>query len=217
MRKKQEQKARIVQLARELFTQYGYQETTMRQISKTAHMAEGLIYYYFPHGKQEILNDVIVTGINNRIQLVNTNKSTPLNLKETYRDIENIFTTLWDAFQDRDNYQSFLITVHERVLLTDAQSKWLEQMTCSVEKQIAVILRSSTDFLESNTDVDLLADIIVSIFQKSIFNNILLKGQREVSNQGKRKVLIELHVVLNSFRKMKPSYNLNGETINEEI
>ncbi|AYG37339.1 TetR/AcrR family transcriptional regulator [Lactiplantibacillus pentosus] len=217
MRKTQERKARIVQLARELFTKYGYQKTTMRQISKTAHMAEGLIYYYFPHGKQEILNNVIVTGMNNRIQLVNTNKSAPLNLKETYRDIEKMFTTLWNAFQDRDNYQSFLITVHERVLLTDAQSKWLEQMTGSIERQITMILKSSTDFLESNTDIYLLADVIVSIFQKSIFNNILLRGQREVPSQEKRKALIELHVVLNSFRKMKSSYNLNGETINEKI
>ena len=49
-----ETKERLLRSASSLFSQKGYRATSIREINRSADMADGLLYHYFPGGKKEI-------------------------------------------------------------------------------------------------------------------------------------------------------------------
>ena len=53
-----DRRARIVEAARKLLAEEGYDRVTMKQVAKEAGVAQGLIHYYFS-GKDEILLEVL--------------------------------------------------------------------------------------------------------------------------------------------------------------
>lgn len=57
-RKKEETKKKIINVAMDLFKQYGFNATTMEQIAKVADIAKGTLYNYFPV-KEAIIDEYI--------------------------------------------------------------------------------------------------------------------------------------------------------------
>ena len=55
----QESRRKLMDAALTLFAQKGYAGTNMRAISRSAGMADGLLYHYFPGGKQELLREIV--------------------------------------------------------------------------------------------------------------------------------------------------------------
>lgn len=55
-----ERRGQILQGAKELFAEHGFHGTSMRMINKHVGITDGLLYHYFPGGKQEILETVFV-------------------------------------------------------------------------------------------------------------------------------------------------------------
>jgi len=55
---KSEVRAQIVDVARKIFTRYGFRKTTMEQIAAASRKGKSSIYYYFP-GKEEIFKAVV--------------------------------------------------------------------------------------------------------------------------------------------------------------
>lgn len=53
-----ERRAQILQGAKELFAKHGYHGTSIRTINKHIDITDGLLYHYFPGGKQEILETI---------------------------------------------------------------------------------------------------------------------------------------------------------------
>ncbi|MFC4808092.1 TetR/AcrR family transcriptional regulator [Paenibacillus sp. GCM10023250] len=53
-----ERKGQILRGAKELFAEHGFHGTSMRMINKHVGITDGLLYHYFPGGKQEILETV---------------------------------------------------------------------------------------------------------------------------------------------------------------
>ena len=51
-------RAQIVDVARKIFTRYGFRKTTMDEIAAATRMGKSSIYYYFP-GKEEIFKAVV--------------------------------------------------------------------------------------------------------------------------------------------------------------
>jgi AcrR family transcriptional regulator len=51
-------RAQIVDVARKIFTRYGFRKTTMEEIAAATRMGKSSIYYYFP-GKEEIFKAVV--------------------------------------------------------------------------------------------------------------------------------------------------------------
>ena len=56
----QARRAQILEAAVRLFAQYGYDGTSTRQIAKTVHITEGLIFHYFPT-KADLLAAILET------------------------------------------------------------------------------------------------------------------------------------------------------------
>lgn len=54
----EERKKQILQGAKELFALHGFHGTSVRTINKHVGITDGLLYHYFPGGKQEILETI---------------------------------------------------------------------------------------------------------------------------------------------------------------
>lgn len=57
-----ERKQQLLNAAKELFAKNGYHNTSVRSITQSIGMADGLIYHYFPKGKLEILCTIFKEG-----------------------------------------------------------------------------------------------------------------------------------------------------------
>ncbi len=57
-----ERRQRVLRISRELFAQQGYQETTLDQIAKQAHIGKGIIYRYFGN-KEDLLVAVFADSV----------------------------------------------------------------------------------------------------------------------------------------------------------
>ena len=53
-------KRNLLDAAQKLFAENGYKATPVRSINKKIGMADGLLYHYFPGGKKEILQVIVV-------------------------------------------------------------------------------------------------------------------------------------------------------------
>lgn len=57
-----ERRQQLIDAAKKLFAKNGYHNTSVRSITQSIGMADGLIYHYFPKGKLEILHTIIEEG-----------------------------------------------------------------------------------------------------------------------------------------------------------
>ncbi|TXK82663.1 TetR/AcrR family transcriptional regulator [Paenibacillus sp. N3.4] len=65
-----ERRMQILQGAKELFAQHGYHGTSIRAINKHIGITDGLLYHYFPGGKQELLETIFQEAQQVRLQLM---------------------------------------------------------------------------------------------------------------------------------------------------
>lgn len=65
----------ILEEAKKLFAQRGYHSTSTRAISTAVGVADGLLYHYFPQGKQQILETIIQNEIDARLKILQTDFS----------------------------------------------------------------------------------------------------------------------------------------------
>lgn len=54
-----ETRQKLLDTARRLFAQNGYAATSVRQLHRTAGLTDGILYHYFPGGKQELFHAII--------------------------------------------------------------------------------------------------------------------------------------------------------------
>lgn len=66
-----ETRQKLLQTAKTLFAKEGYHNTSVRSINKSLHMADGILYHYFPGGKREILSVLIQEGFEKHIEKLN--------------------------------------------------------------------------------------------------------------------------------------------------
>ncbi len=61
LRKEQAENTRqkLLEAARTLFSENGYNGTSVRSISRQAELADGLLYHYFPGGKKELFQTIV--------------------------------------------------------------------------------------------------------------------------------------------------------------
>jgi len=92
-----EKKSRIVQCARELINEQGYDAITTNTIAQQAGVSIGTLYAYFSN-KKDILMEVVAAfgdDIYNHFQSgINVSAADTLSLEET---IDNVLQALWDA------------------------------------------------------------------------------------------------------------------------
>lgn len=65
-------KNKLLESAQKMFAEKGYKGTSVRMINRSVNLADGLLYHYFPGGKKEIFQVIVVK-----------------NMKEILADLEN--------------------------------------------------------------------------------------------------------------------------------
>jgi AcrR family transcriptional regulator len=78
---REEKKALIMQVALELFANEGYHSTSISKIANKAGISKGLMYNYF-EGKEDLLRQIAIEGINEVFESFDPNKEGFLTKKE---------------------------------------------------------------------------------------------------------------------------------------
>ena len=105
-----DKKKRIIEIAEQLFAQYGFLKTTMEDIAKKVHMGKSSVYYYFK-SKDDIFAEVIRKDTRIFQQKLNdavNDANTPEDKIRAYviarmthlKDLSKFYSTLTDEYLD---------------------------------------------------------------------------------------------------------------------
>lgn len=183
MEKGAHQRAHLIDVARDLFAAQGYEATTTRALNQAAGTSDGLLYYYFPHGKQDILDTIVEEGLTRRANEF-TVDFTQVNSKQALADqLVTLIDGVWQSLAREDNYQSFIITVRNRMRLSPVGSDWLDGYTNSLERRILTGLATVGPKLGyTEAQIPVLTSIIAALVISPLFTELLLRNQRTLAN-----------------------------------
>ncbi len=100
---RENRKGQIMQTALELFSREGYTHSTISMIAREAGISKGLIYNYFD-SKEQLLNEILETGMNEIWELFDLNKDGDLTTEELEYFIRTTFRMMREK---RDYYMIF--------------------------------------------------------------------------------------------------------------
>lgn len=197
MTKSDDQRAKILDVARDLFAEKGFEATTTRELNKTLGIADGLLYYYFPHGKQEILDTIVNQGLENRMSAISFDFSDVTTPEQLVDRIMGVFENGWELFTREDNYQAFMITVRERMLLSDEESSWMNTVLVAIQQEIHDGLLPLADMIDCTADkIPVLTNLVMDILQRHLYEALLIANRRELTPTIKEEMRKELEFIL---------------------
>ncbi|WP_461239914.1 TetR/AcrR family transcriptional regulator [Paucilactobacillus sp. N302-9] len=192
-----EKKEKILTVARELFATKGFEATTTREINNQVGIADGLLYYYFPDGKREILETIIQQGIQRRGKMVKFSFDQITTIQDLEAQLVEQFNVVSEAFSRIENYQSFIITIRERELLSDQSASWLLDVIKGATTDIITAIQQLKNELRiSESQIKELANVIVSIYQKAIYDQLLIKDKQSFSQPVRKQVTAQIHLLM---------------------
>lgn len=192
-----DQRDKILTISREMFAENGFEATTTRMIKQQADIAEGLLYYYFPKGKREIFDTIIAQGVFSRLDQLQIDMSACESVTSLGDVLMSSFKHIWQFFQDEGNYQAFVITVRERMLLSDDQVQMVMRALTRLEDIFTEQFESIKVQLGiTSSQLAALVQVIVAIFQKLIYDELLIKENRQLTEAIVTRLRGQLDVVL---------------------
>lgn len=138
-----ERKQQLLNSAKELFASQGYHATTTRAITKHIGMADGLIYHYFPEGKQQILDSILREFLEERYQRIESDMAV---LKEatTIRELLMSLGQIFFTYIANDK-QVLLILLKEK-------SAFSEEHTESFNHHANLLIRQTMELIQIYVD-----------------------------------------------------------------
>lgn len=88
-------KNRILDVAIDMFKNYGYAKTSMKNIAKEAQVAVGNLYRYF-NSKEDLYNEIIKGFVDKVNDIIRDNTHNMINLEDMEEDVYNIVNRLED-------------------------------------------------------------------------------------------------------------------------
>jgi len=99
----------IKNTALQLFSEYGYENTSISAIAKKAGMSKGLLYHYFS-GKEELLKEIMVGGLKEFMAYLKIENTSSIKKEEL---IEFIDGNLVSLKQNTDYYRLYFALVFQ--------------------------------------------------------------------------------------------------------
>jgi AcrR family transcriptional regulator len=171
----QKTKARIIAAASKVLAEKGYDATTLREISREAQAAPGLVHYYFG-GKDELLAEVLqVAGQRFHHRMEDLAQHIPAD-----QSLDTLLTQLHERVDlepevYRLRYESFSLGLHNPTIEPKVRER-LAQRRNEIGSVIAMVLEN-TERAESakraSLDPTLLAALLLSIFDGLALQKIL--------------------------------------------
>jgi len=168
-------KERIIAAASKVLAEKGYDATTLREISREAQAAPGLVHYYFG-GKDELLVEVLqAAGRRFHQRMEHLVQHTPVD-----RSLEAVLTQLRERVDlepdvYRLRYESFSLGLHNSVIEPKVRER-LAQRRNEIGSVMAKVLENSewTDGAKhSSLDPTILAALLLSIFDGLALQKIM--------------------------------------------
>ena len=130
-----ETKQRLLDAAAKLFAENGYARTSVRSINKSIGMADGLMYHYFPGGKEEIIQVIVRERFR---QVVSELRDMArglehLSVEEVMERLYQNWTEIFDKHQDilriliKENDVMQLVGYDSMELMLQDASRWFPQ------------------------------------------------------------------------------------------
>jgi len=171
----QKTKERIIAAASKVLAEKGYEATTLREISREAQAAPGLVHYYFG-GKDELLVEVLqAAGQRFHQRMERLVQQVPVE-----RSLEAILTQLRERVDlepdvYRLRYESFSLGLHNPLIEPKVRER-LAQRRNEIGSVMAKVLENMerTDGAQrSSLDPTLLAALLISIFDGLALQKIM--------------------------------------------
>ena len=171
----QKTKERIIAAASKVLAEKGYEATTLREISREAQAAPGLVHYYFG-GKDELLVEVLqAAGQRFHQRMERLVQQVPAE-----RSLEAVLTQLRERVDlepdvYRLRYESFSLGLHNPVIEPKVRER-LAQRRNEIGSVMAKVLENMerTDGAQrSSLDPTLLAALLISIFDGLALQKIM--------------------------------------------
>ncbi len=158
----EERRRQLLQVAKDLFAEKGFHATPIRAINRAIGMADGLIYHYFPQGKQQILETIVQEAFENRYRVMKQ-VSTVISKEVPLRQVLLTLAERMYEFIISDR-QSTLIMIRERNHLSDDFVSKLSELITDRMNWIADLLKERHEAGEiAELDYPIAAKQIVSM------------------------------------------------------
>jgi AcrR family transcriptional regulator len=171
----QKTKERIIAAASKVLAEKGYEATTLREISREAQAAPGLVHYYFG-GKDELLAQVLqATGqrFHQRMEHMAQHMSTSESLDALLTELRERVDLEPEVYRLR--YESFSLGLHNPVIAPKVRER-LAQRREEIGSNIAMVLgnmEKSANVERFSLDPTLLAALLLSIFDGLALQKIM--------------------------------------------
>jgi len=153
----QESRRKLMDSALSLFATKGYAGTNTRAICRGAGVADGLLYHYFPGGKQELLREILrekLAQVESELQQWDSG-SHALSLEEA---LEYIFASTLGMFEE--NFELFRLLSREDEVSSTLACGPLQQMLQLGRQRLSALLEQQ---MPDIPDTDCAADILISL------------------------------------------------------
>jgi len=171
----QKTKERIIAAASKVLAEKGYEATTLREISREAQAAPGLVHYYFG-GKDELLVEVLQAAgrrFHQRMEHLVQHAPGDRSLEEVLTQLRERVDLEPDVYRLR--YESFSLGLHNPVIEPKVRER-LAQRRNELGSVIAKVLENMerTDGAQhSSLDPTILAALLLSIFDGLALQKIM--------------------------------------------
>lgn len=131
---------KLLESAQKLFAENGYKGTSVRTINRSVNLADGLLYHYFPGGKKEIFQAVVVENVRqileslNRENLLEKFVTMPLEevLEVYYCSFINVISEHLDIIRIlfKENEVREFVSKEQMQRLVGNRNYWLSELLC---------------------------------------------------------------------------------------
>lgn len=174
----QKTRARIVSAAAKVLAEKGYEAATLKEISREAQAAPGLVHYYFG-GKDQLLVEALqAAGQRFHNHLANLVESLPAD-----QSLEAFLTQLHERVEEdpevyRLRYESFSLGLHNPLIAPRVQERMVErrQEIGLVLAKVIQKLEHQEDLKTTSLDPEPLAAVLLSVFDGLALQKIMDPG-----------------------------------------
>jgi len=164
------QEQRILEVAKELFTQRGFGNVAVRDICKAANVTPPTVYYYFKN--KEALFDAVVRKSVSMTEFITGLKEACERVKGTSSKVQ-AFTQSYLSTFPKDHLNVGLYVRHSTDKLDSVGRKTLVADLAKIQSMLSAIIRSGIGAGEfRKTDSEMAAECLLGMMNRFVFQQI---------------------------------------------
>lgn len=129
---------KLLDSAQKLFGEKGYKGTSVREINRSVNLGDGLLYHYFPEGKQQIFQAIVEENVRQTIQALDySGKIQEFTLMPLGELLETVYTSFIRVVEEhldilrilfRENEVRGVVTKEQMMHLAGKRAPWLPKV-----------------------------------------------------------------------------------------